>query len=472
MKPLLVMLALTASAAQAGEAPLQLSGNGPYYQLTLPIGIHALAADAALADLRLVQPQGQPLAWAWADAEPVAPPAERRRAAPIYPLPANAPPTDRPQSLTLASDGRLVLTAPSPAPAASTDWIVDAGTEAGSLTQLRLQLAADAQGVHALRLAVSDDLQHWRGLDGARSVLQLAATGDHALLRQDTLALDGVRARFVRLHWLGVAPRVEGAEVVDLATAVTPPPALQWTAAAAPTQCDERGCDWLLPPGAPLDALRLTLAQPNTVVALRLLADLPPAHRTTRRRALHPLHAWQALRQHPAPGATPAQGRRRMLADAVVWRLTLPTQGDVSSPPLWLDGSVATRLRIEPQGGLVAWGSAPPTVALGVQPRRLIALVRDPQAPVLLRWGDVRAPGGAVSLATLRPTAAATGDLGTATTTLPPLSLAPVASAPAHALAKAEAPGTSGWLWAALGLGLAALAGMAFSLLRQARRPD
>lgn len=467
MKPLLTLLALAAAAAQAGEAPLQLSGSGPYYQLTLPIGIHALAADPALADLRLVQPSGQPLAWAWADDPPAAPPAEHRRAAAIYPLPAGAPPQAQPPGLTLATDGRLVLTAPAPAPTASSDWIVDAGTQTGSLTQLHLHLAAEAQGVHTLRLAVSDDLQHWRPLDGARTVLQLAAAGNSPLLRQDTVALDGVQARFLRLHWLGSAPRIEGAEVVALATTPAPPPELQWTADAPPALCDERGCDWPLPPGTPLDALRLTLAQPNTVVALRLLADLPPANRA-QRRPQHPLHAWQVLRQRPSSATQP----RRLLADAVAWRLTLPSQGDVSSPPLWLDGSVATRLRIEPQGGPSAWGRAPPRVALGVRPRQLMVLVREPQAPVLLRWGDARAPGANVALATLRPAAVAASGLGRATTVLPPLALAAAASAPASVPTETPAPTPSGWLWAALGLGLAVLAGMAFSLLRQVRRAD
>ncbi|MCA0177670.1 MAG: DUF3999 domain-containing protein [Proteobacteria bacterium] len=471
MKPLLTLAALVAAAAQAGEAPLQLSGSGPYHQLTLPIGIHALAADAALADLRLVQPPGQPLAWAWADDPPPTPPAEHRRAAAIYPLPAGVPPQARPQGLTLTPDGRLVLTAPAPAPTASSDWIVDAGTEPGSLTQLRLHLTTDTQGVYTLRLAVSDDLQHWRPLDDARTVMQLAAAGSSPLLRQDAVALDGVQARFLRLHWLGRAPRVEGAEVVALATALAPPPALQWTADAAPTQCDERGCDWPLPPGTPLDALRLTLAQPNTVVALRLLADLPVAHRHAQRRPPHPLHAWQVLRQRPATAGAAAQPPRRMLADAVAWRLTLPTQGDVSSPPLWLDGSVATRLRIEPQGGPGAWGNAPPRVALGVRPRQLVVLVREPKAPVLLRWGDGRAPGAAVAAATLRPATAAAAGLGSASVVLPPLTLAPAASAPAPAPDRPAARTASGWLWAALGLGLVALAGMAFSLLRQLRRP-
>ena len=75
-----------------------------------------------------------------------------------------------------------------------------------------------------------------------------------------------------------------------------------------------------------------------------------------------------------------------------------------------------------------------------------------------------------MSLATLMP-AGKLGELGTARVDLPPV-VQPVVAAPASAAASTapNATATSDhkpWLWAALGVGLLLLAGMAASLLKQ-----
>jgi hypothetical protein len=463
---------LAAALAQAapGSAPLQLEGAGPYYRLTLPASLHMLAKTSELADLRVRNAAGLPLPWAW-QGEDIATPATRRLAVPLFPVAApTAGSTPATVNLRINADGSLALQrqAAASTPPAQADWIVDTHAATGNLLQLKLQLAPEAQGLFPLSVEGSDDLAHWHPVASDVAVLQTSNAGQ--TLKQDQIDLGGARARYLRLRWLqpAQAPKLLGAELESFEQAVPPAPALQWTEAWAPTQCDASACTWRLPAGLPVDALRVELAETNTVASLRVLGESPATATPVYHRHHHPLHGLRHRERQAAAGTVNGGLQRSLLADAVVWRLTPAGLPEQTTPALVLDGSHHTQLRIEARHAVSEWGAQPPRIRVGTRGRSIAFLARG-ATPLSLAWGDDSHPeGAAVSQATLMP-AGKLGEVGTARVDLPAVTQpAATAAAPATSAPSAASPTDhKPWLWAALGLGLLLLAGMAASLLKQ-----
>lgn len=470
------VLAVALAQAAPGSAPLQLEGSGPYFHLTLPTSLHTLAKDPELSDLRVRNADGLPLPWAW-QGEDIATPATRKLSVPLFPVAAQTD-ASAPAAigLRIRSDGSLEwkrqAASAQPSPTAPADWIVDTHAATGNLLQLRLKLAPQAQGLFPLRVEGSDDLSHWHTLASDVAVLQINNAGQ--TLRQDQIDLGGARARYLRLRWQqpSQAPELQGAELDCFEQPVPPAPALQWTEAWAPQQCDASACTWRLPTGLPVDALRVQLAETNTVATLRVLGESPaaaPGSAPIYHRHHHPLHGLRH-REREAPTASGNGGlQRSLLAEAVVWRLTPAGQAENETPPLMLDGSHHTQLRIEARHAISEWGAQPPRIRIGTRSRSIAFLARG-AAPLSLAWDLGKPEGAAVSLATLMP-AGKLGELGTARVELPGVvqpaaTAAPVAASNSPAVA-IETANHKPWLWAALGLGLLVLAAMAASLLKQ-----
>jgi len=472
----LVASALAAALAQAApsSAPLQLEGSGPYFRLTLPASLHTLAKDPALSDLRVRNADGLPLPWAW-QGEDIATPATRQRSVPLFPVPAQAEgsPAAATVSLRINADGSLdwkrqAATPPS-SPPPQADWIVDTHAATGNLLQLKLQLAPQAQGLFPLSVEGSDDLGHWHALVTDVAVLQITNAGQ--TLRQNQIDLGGARARYLRLHWLqpAQAPALQGAELESFEQAVPPAPALQWTEAWAPQQCDASACTWRLPAGLPVDALRVELAEANTVAALRVLGESPAtAGAPEYHRHHHPLHGLRHRERQAAPATSAGSLQRSLLADTVVWRLTPAGLPENTTPALMLDGSHHMQLRIEARHAVSEWGATPPRIRIGTRGRSIAFLARG-AGPLALAWGgDNRPEGAAVTQAMLMP-AGKLGEMGTARVDLPAVVQPTAAATPATSAVQQTTSTTDHkpWLWAALGVGLLLLAGMAASLLKQ-----
>lgn len=464
------VLAATLAQAAPGSAPLQLEGNGPYFRLTLPASLHTLAKDPELSDLRVRNADGLPLPWAW-QGEDIATPATRQLVVPLFPVPAQdeGGPTAA-VSLRIHADGSLDWKRQAASPPPQADWIVDTHTATGNLLQLKLQLGSEAQGLFPLSVQGSDDLRQWHTVASDVALLQTGNAGQ--TLKQDQIDLGGARARYLRLHWLqpAQAPQLLGAELESFEQAVPPAPALQWTEAWAPQQCDATACTWRLPPGLPVDALRVELAETNTVAPLRILGESPAgASAQVYHRHRHPLHGLR--HREPEAAATTANGdrQRSLLADTVVWRLTPAGLPESSTPPLLLDGSHHAQLRVEARHAVSEWGAKPPRIRIGTRDRNIVFLARG-AGPLSLAWDLDKPEGAAVSPATLMP-AGKLGELGTARVELPPVAQPVAAAASANTASPAAAAKDTAdhkpWLWAALGAGLLLLAGMAASLLKQ-----
>jgi hypothetical protein len=465
---LFLLVAGLHGAAQA-QAAIQLSGEGPYYRLALPLAIHGLTAHGDLRDVRVVNAAGHVVPRAWLRDEAV----ESRvsaQDAPIFALPRRESAAEEAAVLTVRPDGSLAFkaSAPPPASADAAQWIIDASRVEGSLLQARFALAPEARGVFAFRLEASDDLRQWRRAGGEEQLVRLTQGGQ--TIERLTVDLGHLRARFLRLTWTDARAAAPLAGVgIDSIEEFEPVAPLEWLPALSPERCAADHCDYLLPRGVPVQSLRIDLSERNTLAQVGISGLRDEAQAAAQRYVpLNPLYALRHRRQ----AASAAVANEVPLLDTVVYRLT---QGDreARSPVIALDGRSYTRLRLRTRGPVSALGAAPPSIAVAGVPRTLVFLAQG-EGPFSLRW-DAAADAAPMALSTLIPgyTAAKPLAAGQALVALPSGAAtvgATVGATPPPGADSAPPPRRRWWLWGALGAGLLLLAGMAWSLFASLRK--
>lgn len=437
--------------AWAGEAPLTLQGQAPYHGLTLPLAVLAQTRHADLSDIRVFDARGEAVPHAWVDEPAPASAEEQQRKVPFYQAPAAA------SAVTASQQG---------------GWIVDLRQVPGALLELQLAVPEGTHGVYDFFIEASDDLQQWHVYNASAQLLSLQHQG--LRLAHTTFDLAGLRARYLRLRPRtgSQPPPLSGAQVKSVThqPAVAP---LQWSEPIAPTQCTAEHCDYAVPRHLPLDRLEWQLADANTLAPVDLYVQYerdgtaPTPHHAHRHRLRDRLHG---VRHKEAPSAE-AAGAWVLLTRTTAYRLRLP-EGEARSQPLRLDAGAVVQLRVQPRGGMAQLGARPPAVRIGAPAARLVFLAREP-APYRLAWGGDAA--AAMSLAQLMPTRKPDDPLplDTASVVLA-AAAAPVASAPSSAASSAApaepAPSRRLWLWGALLAALSIMGGMAWSLLRPAKK--
>ena len=461
------LAALALACAQAGSAapadtaalPLTLAGAGPYYVLDMDAQARRLSASTSLADLRVRNAAGDTMAFAWV--EP--------------PLPASAP---------QHAQARLYKV-PLPADAATTvnamprqAWIVDTHNGNDDLLNLELALERDTQGVYTLRVEASDDLQHWRRLqeDAPLVLLQalpqvgsagaLATLADRQRPTAGDIDLDNVSARYLRLT---TAPRSAIPPLVSASVTRTPhrptPAPLEWSAAIAPSSCEEASCDYPLPPNTPVAQVQIVPTDVDTIGQVMVLGQVDANRQAVPRRSLlrGSLHALRLKATHSAEKAGLAWDSGAIAS--VYWLSQASGAPDLHSPPVRLDGATWQALRLETFGPISQLGRAAPTIRIAVRQRQLVFLARGTGPYVLARAkpAETSAP---ILLSDLMPGRAADAALPSASAAIAPPAPAESAAA-ASSQAQASAAAGSSWLWAALLAGLALIAALAWSLLRK-----
>jgi Protein of unknown function (DUF3999) len=484
MRPLLPRLcaALLASAlchfAQAQSAAISLQGPGPFYRLSVPVSLYPTAAHADLRELRVRNAAGQavPFAWARADDAGSAPAAQitshKPASFPLKPATSATPSATANDALLVLQqrpDGSLVLAKPTAAPQAvagegAEQWIIDTSQILEPMLQIRFSVAPGTEGLFAFSMDASDDLRQWREISGHEQLVLLARGG--AKIERLSAELGGARARYLRLRWRNPAQAVwlTGVEIDSLAS-TEPVPRLEWVGPIQAQPCAAEYCDYLLPAKTPAHSLRIALAEPNTLANLRVTGLLPAAAPVGHERHLHrnPLYALRKKQQ--PPDAAPIPPNEFALAHTVVYRLAHPN-GEALSPDVALDGGLYTALRLRTPGPVNLLGATPPRIEVASTARNLIFLARG-NPPFQLSWGTDTKDPVALPLATLLPGYQAdkpiAADVASVSITAPalPSAAAPVAKPAPPAT---PAPTQKAWLWAALGLGVLLLAGMAWSL--------
>jgi hypothetical protein len=431
---------------------LQLVDGAAYYSVTLPAVVYAASQRSDLGDVRVFNGAGEPVPYSLdASRGPARTPPTLRRVS-WFPLPpAAAGGSGAPLAVTIAADGSLRATSAPPARAQHDVDLVDVGrlfpnpprglpsgrgtsfgtSRAGRVSALLVHLRDDNyQG--RVTVEASDDLRRWRAAGDAQ-LLKVSYNG--STLSQDRIELDGMRERYLRLHWLDGAPYVDSIDMEVQAAAADHAQRAdrEWHEGIVAHEGPKAG-EYFFATGGPypVDRLRLNLPQPNTVA---------PAVVYSRAGLEAP---W------------------REVANATLFRLH---NGAVeqSNPSLELaaDTDRQWRVVIDPRNG--GLGSGTLTVAAGWRPATLTFVARG-TAPFALAVGSAAAVSSAVSRDDLllgASSVAATARLGDAL---------PVAQ-------DADAQFTSGdpkarrryLLWAALLLAVGSLAAIAWRLARGAQ---
>ena len=473
-------------------APISVHGQGPYYQLNLPLSVQAGAHFSDLRDLQLRNQNGGVLPFAWLE-EQITHELQETQAVPLFALPAqkNAEPANVSATLHLGPNGELQLRAPSAAHAPQAtqghEWIIDARSVRGQLIELRLALAPSAEGLFPFSLHTSSDLNlgQWRSA-GNGQVARLK-TNDGQVLEQLSVPLNNLQASFIRLRFQSTqAPRITEASLSSLANSQSLP-TLQWSEALSPQRCTDQYCDYLLPRNASADSLRVQLAERNTLATLAI-SGLQSVNTSTypARQRRNPLYKLTHLRPPRAPvSAAPAgqvSERDQWLSNAVVYRLpnpalatTQPESPELVSADINLDGGHYSHLRLRTQGPFARLGARPPVVQLGSYSKSVIFLAQG-SAPYSLHW-DAQAASAALKLSTLLPQAYSDRSLPTDRATVEALAAlaAPVATsvAPAPNLKPASQPNKPAqpaWLWGVLVVALGVLGAMAWSLFKNGNK--
>lgn len=461
MRRLAITLMALASAAGAGELPLQLKGDGAYHTLRISLDVRAQATADDLSDLRVLNAAGEAVPYAWVDAEPGVVATPSRQSVPLFKAP--APPAAAASTAEPAQQG---------------GWIVDLRAIKGLPQELQLDVAPGANGIFPFVLEASADLQRWHTVLPQAQLVSLQHQGlrlEHSSF--ELARTDGVeRGGYLRLRPLPGSPPapLTGAHVASLAHHAELPD-WQWSDTLTPSECKAEYCDYVLPRHLPLQRIEFALTESNTLARLQLLGqpDDEPAATNSQVRHHHPVREHLKVLRHKNP-PLPTQ------KDDTFWPLTSGTvyalnlQGsELRSTVLNLPGGLYRKLRVQPTGGMAQLGSKPPSLRVAGRTASLVFLARG-TGPYRLAW-DQTSPAVAMPLAQLMPGRQPDDPLPDATASVAPPAVplpAPVASIAASAAAPASVPSHKLWLWAALVAALGLMGFMAWSLLRPAAKPQ
>lgn len=427
--------------------PLVLEEQGGLYRLPLSESVHRGLARADMGDLRVFNAAGELVPQLLLDARAPQGEAGQALALPWFALPTVQQQQQAGMGIRIRTDeqGAVIdVQRRDPEKDREQDWqqeraayqyLIDASMLERPMTALQLQWQAGEENfLLPITVELSDDLQHWRRLPGPFTIASMAQ-GD-ASLRQDTLSLDGLQSRYLRIGW-PLASRgvpLEGVQV--WLEGERPEPPRQWITLQPHEMQPQRGEYHFEVDGQfPFDRAQLLLPQDNTtaLATLYTTASLEEPSWYTRHRGIHyRVGEWQS----PAAVIRPTRDR--------YWRLQVDMGG----------------------GGL---GAGAPQLRLGWTPRELLFLARG-EGPFMLAFGAHDMPAaqdeGLRSLLTTSPrqTTEQTVQLGAQLGARLELGGEARLSPPPEPL-----PWRQILLWAVLLLGVALLAAMAWQLSRQLR---
>lgn len=459
---LIVATALAHAAAPDDYAivvPLTTAGDSPAWRVELPIEAYAWSQDEALRDVAVFDADGRSLSLAEWTAPQATPSGARIERLPLLALPASArlkPDWRRrssdkgvwrtPSSDTVSpggsEDAGVRATAPAnedKLPDPQRAWLIDVNDFAVGIDRLRLTWTQPADGVFAhFAVDKSQDLEAWRPVQDDAVIARLLGTD--ARIERNTIALDGMRTRYLRLRRLDDGPDLVDlvVEVEHFARTIQQAARLLWTPAepiAAPASMN--AFDYQLPARLPIESLRVTLAGDNSASEFVLSSES-----TARdgRSAREPLLRFTAYRLR-AGGDVLDQGE---IAVARTHRID--------------------RLRLDASHAL----ATTPALQVGWRPATFVFLAEG-RAPYVLAAGRAGAQRESTSLATpLAELRARFGD-----DWQPPVATTGVVRIAAGEAALRPPPAPGSWrrilLWVVLGGGAVLVAGLAMALLRGQR---
>ena len=418
------------------------AGGSSAWRFELTPAAYRWSHDAALRDIEVFNAAGAPVPLApWTAASAVAQASEASAALPLFALPAQAPGTQGDIRVVIDSAAlRQRIDIGEHAGAPARDLLLDARAFDHPLERIELDWDTPAAGIVArFAVDIGDDMQRWRGI-GTATVLALEQDG--ARLERRAIALDGQRAKYLRLRRLDDGADLGGLRARAFATTRSNAPTAQaWLDAtlAHGTDAPPPGITryhYTLAAALPVDALRIELANDNALAPLLL----------STRDAARATEPWTDR------------------AHITAFRLRSGTETLRNDDVDLAAGPRVRELRIEARAPL----AAAPRVSVRFRPQAFVFLAEG-APPYTLAVGSARARRATypvdVALASLR------AQLGK--NWQPPLATLGAARQSAGAAALATPTPPLPWrrwlLWAVLVAGAALVGGFALSLLRGSR---
>lgn len=432
--------AAPAPADFANRVPLEVSGDGPWYRLSLPIEVLFAAHHGDLRDVRVFNAAGEALPYSLRTSAASEKQVRSDVQARIFPLRGVSGSAAADNLKIVRSTTGTILEITPNAPAQDKTqmlrgWLLETGAGDLPLDRLQLDWTAETDGFQRLRIEASDDLEHWRSL-GEGQLARLDFNGQR--IEQNAIALPGESARYLRLWWESPeqAAQLVGATLSGSRSSTGPIPML-WSE-PLPAKADANGdFSWNLPLALPVERVRIPLQQDNTLAPVVI------------------------------SGRQKGNVQWAPLARGVLYRL--PGQrGEVTQEELELPGTMLGQLRLQVDSRGGGLGGSTAHLSVGVRATELVFLARG-GAPYELAVGSGSVSAGSLPLTTLVP-----GYEPKRLATMGEARLKGTLQAPAEQAPASETKADTNWkrygLWALLLAGVGLLALMALSLLRSNRQ--
>ena len=450
-----VCLLLSALPAQSAgfeaTASIELQGDGPFYQLTLPMQAHFVAHYPDLRDIRVLNGEGEAVPFALMRDQARTERAEQRLSVKWFPLYAPDGAADSLPQVRVERhpDGTIVAVVDGSGSGSGSaaqklrGYLLDVSQATGSGRKLELDWDAAVTGFQKLSVEASDDLQSWQRWVGAAQLARFEFNGERIERKQ--IDLPGRHAAYLRLTWLepAEAPTLTAAELT-VGSASDRPARLVWSEAAAPSRTDAGSYEWDFARPIAIERLKIALPQVNILTPVEIAAKDEHA-------------------QAPRP-------EWRVLSRSVLYRLLIAGQ-EWQQPDLSINTGPVRVIRLVPDARGGGLGGGAPMLSVGVTAQQLVFLARG-TGPFTLAVGKDDTTAADLAPGTLMP--------GYGSTNAPPISAAQLGllikpAGPASEGQPGAPPEPSGgrWrsisLWGVLLLGIGAIGVMAIRLLRETK---
>ena len=442
------LAALTASAASADQlqefkirTPITLQGDGPYYQLTLPLEAQFASHFLDMSDLRVFNGQGEMVPFSLIKGRSRGDETVLRTPLTWFPLYATDPDLVPEIRVERRADGTLISVkggeAKDPGRQKLRGYLLDISHNKDAARKLELDWDSAVTGFQQLSVEASDDLQTWRAWQRSAQLARLEFGGQH--LERKQIELPGDHADYIRLTWSmpQEAPQLTSVILTSSTSTYRPAPFL-WSGEIQPTRTSAGEYEWEFPQRLAIEQIKIGVPQVNV---------------------LTPAEIWGKT-------GTEVNAPWQLLTTTVLYRLQIDGK-ELQQLEVALAGLPVKMIKLKSDPRTGGLGAGMPTLTYGMASHQVLFLARG-SAPFVLAEGNGQARAADLSPATLMP--------GYGTSAAPPISTATLASiasdqAVQQGLAPEAKSGFANWkamiLWAVLLTGIAAIAAMALHLLRQ-----
>lgn len=256
--------------------PLEVDGDGAIYSLPVPQEVYRFTVRRDLGDVRIFNGYGEVVPHLLRREEGFRSVEHEPLDLRFFPLYRDEPWEEEIKHIRIADDDKGTIIdidrateAGESSPEPVTHYLIDASSFEVPIEKLLLGWGDTGKGfLVSVKLEYSTDLVHWHHLIAEATLADLVHEGYR--LRQQTIALPSHEARYYRLSW----PLGEKGLLLDSVKAV-PRPATeqrpyQWLPLSASVSDKQGDYRFSVPGHYPVERIRVTLPQSNTVVRVRL----------------------------------------------------------------------------------------------------------------------------------------------------------------------------------------------------------